>query len=308
MKGKNVLITGGAGFIGSHIAETLAPENEVRVLDNMATSGKQSSEFVKKTEAEFIDGSINDIPLLKKLMKDIDYVFHQAAIPSVSRSVKDPIATNEANATGTLNLLIVARDSGVKKVVFASSSSVYGDTPKLPKIETMQPNPKSPYAVSKLAGEHYCRVFHEIYGLQTTCLRYFNVYGPRQNPDSQYSAVIPRFIYGAMQNKDLVIFGDGEQTRDFTYVKDVVEANILAAESKASGEFNIAFGSRISIKDLAEKIINLTDSKSSILHKEPRAGDVKHSLADVSKAKKAFSYSPKYSIDNGLSDYLGWLK
>ena len=219
-----VVVTGGAGFIGSHLAEELSKRgHKVAILDNLFTGKRENVEpLLKEGKVEFIQGSITDSPLLYKLFQDVSYVFHEAAIPSVPRSVENPQAAHEANITGTLNVLLAAKDTGVKKVIYASSSSVYGDTPTLPKKEDMPPNPLSPYAVTKLSGEYYCRVFHRVYGLPTVCLRYFNVYGPRQDPASQYAAVIPRFINRILENKPPIIFGDGEQTRDFTFVKDVV--------------------------------------------------------------------------------------
>ena len=239
--------------------------------------------------------------LLQKIFQGIDYVFHQAAIPSVPRSTANPLASHEANITGTLNVLLAARDNGVKKVIYASSSSVYGDTPTLLKKEDMLPNPQSPYAVTKLAGEYYCQVFQEVYGLPTVCLRYFNIYGPRQDPNSQYAAVIPRFISRVSQEKPPLVFGDGEQTRDFTFIKDVVEANILAAEGNASGIFNIGKGESISVNQLAELIIGLVGNNVEPIHEEPRPGDVRHSLADISKAK-TFGYKPKYSLERVLKE------
>ena len=321
---EKVLVTGGAGFIGSHLAEELARRGyHVIILDDLS-SGKLENigPLLGKDNAEFIQGSITDPPLLQKLFQGIDYVFHQAAIPSVPRSIENPSASHEANITGTMNVLLAARDNGVSKVIYASSSSVYGDTPTLPKKEDMPPNPQSPYAVTKLAGEYYCRVFQEVYGLPTACLRYFNVYGPRQDPNSQYAAVIPKFIQRVSEGKPPIIFGDGEQTRDFTFIKDVVEANILAAESDATGVFNIARGESISINQLAQLILNL--SKNSVkrkipynspspsgreleggglqpIHEEPRLGDIKHSLADISKAK-TFGYKPRYSLEEGLGE------
>ena len=305
-----ILITGGAGFIGSNIAEALHEKHEILVIDDLSTSGSLSREYVKNLASEgkikFEEGSINDIKLLSRLLNDVDFVLHQAAIPSVPRSVKDPIASNSANVGGSLTLLKACVDSGVEKLVAASSSSVYGDTPTLPKVETMQPHPLSPYAISKFAMEHYLRVFNELYGIQTLTLRYFNVFGPRQNPHSEYAAVIPKFIKAAKEEKPLVIYGDGTQTRDFSYVKDVVAANMKAAESKKNGIFNIAGGNRITIKELAEAIIKTLDSKSEIEYMDSRAGDVKHSLADVSKARTELNWSPEYSLQDGLEDYLSY--
>lgn len=300
---EKVIVTGGAGFIGSHLAEELARRGyQVTILDDLSTGEMENiKELLKKGSVQFIQDSITNFSLLKELFQGAIYVFHQAALPSVPRSVKDPLAANEVNITGTLNVLLAARDNKVRKVVYASSSSVYGDTPTLPKKEDMVPHPQSPYAVSKLAGEHYCRVFQEVYGLATACLRYFNVYGPRQNPDSQYAAVIPRFIRWASEGSPLIIFGDGEQTRDFTFIADAVEADILAAESNASGVFNIGRGKSITINELAKLVIKLTGNNVEPVHQEPREGDIRHSLADISKAK-TLGYEPRYNLEEGLEE------
>jgi len=300
---EKVIVTGGAGFIGSHLAEELARRGyQVTILDDLSTGEMENiKELLKKGSVQFIQDSITNFSLLKELFHGAIYVFHQAALPSVPRSVKDPLAASEVNITGTLNVLLAARDNKVRKVVYASSSSVYGDTPTLPKKEDMVPHPQSPYAVSKLAGEHYCRVFQEVYGLATACLRYFNVYGPRQNPDSQYAAVIPRFIRWASEGSPLIIFGDGEQTRDFTFIADAVEANILAAESNASGVFNIGRGKSITINELAKLVIKLTGNNVEPVHQEPREGDIRHSLADISKAK-TLGYEPRYNLEEGLEE------
>ena len=297
------VVTGGAGFIGSNLAEELAKEqeNEVVVVDNLSTGRRENLQNLKNLKkCLFVEGSVTDLDLLRGVFKGCDYVFHQAAIPSVPRSVKDPLATNNVNTNGTLNVLVAARDCGVKKVVFASSSSVYGDTPELPKREEMTPNPLSPYAVTKLVGEYYCKVFEEVYGLKTVSLRYFNVYGPRQDPHSDYAAVVPKFVKSVSENKPPVIFGDGEQTRDFTFVKDVVRANLLAAKSGATGVFNIASGRRVSINELAEKIIKIQGKELEPVHSEPREGDVKHSLGDISRAQRGFGFEPRYSLEEGL--------
>ena len=300
---EKVIVTGGAGFIGSHLAEELARRGyQVTILDDLSTGEMENiKELLKKGSVQFIQDSITNFSLLKELFQGAIYVFHQAALPSVPRSVKDPLAASEVNITGTLNVLLAARDNKVRKVVYASSSSVYGDTPTLPKKEDMVPHPQSPYAVSKLAGEHYCRVFQEVYGLATACLRYFNVYGPRQNPDSQYAAVIPRFIRWASEGSPLIIFGDGEQTRDFTFIADAVEANILAAESNASGVFNIGRGKSITINELAKLVTKLTGNNVEPVHQEPREGDIRHSLADISQAK-IFGYEPRYNLEEGLEE------
>jgi UDP-glucose 4-epimerase len=303
MNSKVVLVTGGAGFIGSHLAQELAERNyNVVIIDNLFTGKKENiEELVKKDNVEFNQGSVTDVPLLQSLFKGVEYVFHQAAIPSVPRSVDNPLASHEANATGTLNVLLAARDGGVKKVIYASSSSVYGDIPTLPKREDMAPNPQSPYAVTKLTGEYYCQVFQQVYGLSTVCLRYFNVYGPRQDPDSQYAAVIPKFIKRVSEGMPPIIFGDGEQTRDFTFIRDAVEANILFAESNASGVFNIGKGSKISINELAMLVSRFMDKDLEPVHHAPRAGDIRHSLADIAKAK-ACGYNPKYTLERGLKE------
>lgn len=300
--GGGAVITGGAGFIGSYIAESLINNGcSVTVIDNL-TTGRISNitHLINDGQLQFIEGSVTDRHLLQKVFRGSEVVFHQAAIPSVPRSISNPISTHEANATGTLNVLVTARDASIRKVIYASSSSVYGDLPALPKRENAEEKPLSPYAVSKLAGEHYCRVFNQVYGLATACLRYFNVYGPRQDPNSEYAAVIPQFISAILADKSPIIYGDGEQTRDFTFVQDVVAANILASTSDATGVFNIGSGQRISITDLANIIIKLTDRDDIIpVYENERTGDIKHSLADISKSK-TFGYSPSYSLNDGL--------
>lgn len=259
------LVTGGAGFIGSHLAEELARRGyKVIILDDLSTGRMENislpvnsttsmNSITQQTgELDFIEGSVTNLPLLQEIFREVDFVFHLAAIPSVPRSIENPLASHDVNMTGTLNVLIAAKERKVKKVVYASSSSVYGDTPILPKKEDMLPNPQSPYAVTKLAGEHYCQVFHQAYSFPIVCLRYFNIYGPRQDPNSQYAAVIPIFIRRLTQGKPPIIFGDGEQSRDFTFVKDAIEATILAAESDATGIFNIGTGNRVTINELAK--------------------------------------------------------
>ena len=308
------LVTGGAGFIGSHLAGELAKRGyRVIILDNLSTGktenismlinsschSEQSAE--SQNNGELIKGSVTDLPLLQKLFQDVDFVFHLAAIPSVPRSIENPLASHEVNLTGTLNVLLAAKENKVKKVIYASSSSVYGDTPTLPKEEDMFPNPQSPYAVTKLAAEYYCQVFSEVYGLPTICLRYFNIYGPRQDPNSQYAAVIPIFIKRLFEGKPPIIFGDGQQTRDFTFIKDAVEANILAAESNATGVFNIGTGQRVTINDLERFVTKLMGKDIKSIYQESMPGDIKHSLADISKAKQ-FGYNPKYSLEEGLRE------
>jgi len=302
MKGKRVAVTGGAGFIGSNLADELATGNSVIIIDDLSAGRKENIvSLIEKDNVRFIKGSILDLSLLQEAFRGVDFVFHLAALPSVPRSIKDPQATNEVNITGTLNVLLAARDNNVKQVIYASSSSVYGDTPTLPKREDMPPNPRSPYALTKLVGEYYCHIFHQIYALPTTCLRYFNIYGMRQNPDSQYAAVIPRFVARVSRDEPPIIYGDGEQTRDFTFVRDAVEATILAAESDASGVFNIGSGNRITINDLAKLIARLLATSAKPIYQEPRPGDIRHSLADISKARN-FGYNPKYSLEAGLTE------
>ena len=309
MNDKNVVITGGSGFIGSNLARNLTTKNNVIVIDDLSTGNiKNIKDFIDSKKIDFIKGSITDLDLLQKTFNNIDYVFHEAAIPSVPRSIKDPLQSNYVNINGTLNVLIAARDNNVQKVIYASSSSVYGDTPTLPKKEKMKPRPLSPYAISKLTAEYYCQVFTRIYKLPTVSLRYFNVYGPRQNPLSEYAAVIPKFITNILNDKSPLIYGDGRQTRDFTYVDDVVNANILAAESNETGIFNIAGGNRISINNLAHQIMGLCKKKLDIEYTNPRQGDIKHSYADISKAKERIHYTPSYILSDGLKEVIPWFQ
>lgn len=305
MKNKVVVVTGGVGFIGSNLVEELTKDNEVIVIDDLSTGKREN---IDESKVEFVQGSITDLEHLKKVFEDVDYVFHQAAIPSVQRSVENPLATNEVNVKGTLNVLIAAKVNGVKKVIYASSSSVYGETPELPKREDMSPNPLSPYAVSKLTGEYYCNAFSEVYDLKTVCLRYFNVFGPKQNPSSEYAAVIPKFITRVMRKQPPIIYGDGNQTRDFTFVKDVVRANILAMERDAKGIFNVAYGKRTSINELASKIMGAISLEMEPVHDKPRPGDIRHSLADISLAKDKLGYKPKYSLEEGLEETIKWFQ
>jgi UDP-glucose 4-epimerase len=298
-----IVITGGAGFIGSNLAEELAKNHEVVIIDDLSTGRVEN---VEDLDLELVRGSITDPDMLKENFRGVDYVFHQAALPSVQRSIEDPVRANEVNICGTLNVLVAARDADVKKVIYASSSSVYGDMPELPKREDMKPDPKSPYAVAKLAGEYYCRVFNEIYGLKTVALRYFNVYGPRQDPSSDYAAVIPKFANRVMAGKAPIIYGDGEQTRDFTFVRDVVQANVRAMESDATGVFNVATGTRISINDLAEMVMEIIGNRVDCVHEMAQAGDVRDSLGDISRASAGFGYVPRYGMEDGLSETIGW--
>jgi UDP-glucose 4-epimerase len=298
---RKLAITGGAGFIGSNQAEALAGENEIVIIDDLS-SGKQ--ENLEGVDARLVKGSILDLKLLKSAFQDVDCVFHEAAIASVQRSVEDPIWTCRVGTEGTLNVLVAARDSGVRKVVFASSAAVYGYSAELPKREETCPDPRSPYAISKLTCEHLFKVFQELYGLETVVLRYFNVFGPRQDPSSEYSGVISRFISALARGEQPVIFGDGEQTRDFVYVKDVVSANILASRS-GSGVFNIASGRRTSLNELASLIGQILKRDVQPEHRNSRPGDIKDSLAAISKAEN-IGYKPQTSLEVGLAETIRW--
>lgn len=297
------LVTGGAGFIGSNIAEELIKRGEeVRVLDNFSTGKRENlSEFGK--DIELFEGDVRSYHIVQAAVKGVDVILHQAALPSVPRSIKDPITTNEVNIGGTLNMLDAAVKEGVKRFVFASSSSVYGDNPELPKHEGMTPSPLSPYAVSKLAGENYCRVFSNLNGIETVCLRYFNVFGPRQDPNSQYSAVIPKFIKAIMNGERPVIYGDGTQSRDFTYVTNVIEANVLAStkplESKST-TLNCACNEQITLNNLVESINRIAGTEIEPVYVEKRKGEVQHSYARIEKAISTIGYNPKINFQKGL--------
>jgi nucleoside-diphosphate-sugar epimerase len=300
----NVLITGGAGFIGSNLTEDLLKRGHfVRVLDDFSTGKTENLIFDKEYPSlEIIEGDIRDLRTCQKAVKGMEYVFHQGALPSVQRSVEDPETSNAVNVGGTLNILLAAREKGVKRVMYASSSSVYGDTPTLPKHEEMPSNPLSPYALQKFIGEQYCRLFYQLYGLETISLRYFNIFGPKQDPNSLYSAVIPKFIDALVQGRAPIIFGDGEQSRDFTYIENVVQANLLAmsAEHLHGEAINIACGKRISLNQLVNVLKETLGSKQAPIYQEPRKGDVKHSLADIRKGKEMINYEPKVGIEIGL--------
>ena len=307
----STLVTGGAGFVGSHIASALLREGaRVRVLDDLSTGHRENIDEIGG-DVDFIQGSIADEALLGKALEGVELVFHEAAIPSVPRSVKAPQQTHVASVDGTFSLLLAARDQKVRRVIYAASSSAYGDQPTLPKSEQMSPDPLSPYAVAKLVGEYYCRVFTRVYGLETVSLRYFNVFGPRQDPGSQYSGVVSRFISSLLSGERPVIYGDGEQSRDFTYIDNVVGANLKAAEaSGASGKvINVANGQRITLNQLLAELKDLTgkhDVEAEYL--EPRVGDVRHSLADISMARELLGYESKVDLREGLQRTMDWWK
>lgn len=307
-KSRIYLVTGGAGFIGSNISrELLRRGQRVRVFDNFSTGRMSNLEDIAG-KIEIIRGDLRDLSSVTNAVEGADFILHQGALPSVPRSIRDPIASNDANVTGTLNVLVAARYKGVRRVVYASSSSVYGDTEILPKVEAMKPNPLSPYALTKLTGEHYCRIFYRIYGLETVCLRYFNVFGPYQDPSSQYAAVVPKFITAYMKGEPSTIYGDGEQSRDFTYIENVVNANLLATEAQnAPGKvFNIACGERYTVNHLADIIGKIIGSYIEPIHIPTRTGDVRHSLADITAAREILKYNPVISLEEGLRKTIAW--
>ncbi len=292
-----ILITGGAGFIGSHIAEHFQKKAEVRILDSLRSGHRRNLEGL---DAEFIEGDIRDRDCVRKALQGVDYVFHLAALVSVPESMKKIMECIDINNNGLINVLEESARAGVKKLCFSTSAAVYGDNPELPKRESMTPEPKSPYAVTKLDGEYYCKIFTESGELQTACLRYFNVFGPRQDPGSAYAAAVPIFIDKARKNEPLIIFGDGGQTRDFVFVKDIVAANAFLAQSKHTGVFNVANGGKITILDLAKEIIRLTNSKSEIIHLPERSGDIRHSTASPEKLRAA-GFTPAWEFDKALT-------
>jgi len=308
------LVTGGAGFIGSHIAAALLSQGaRVRVLDDLSTGHRENLDEVGEIwgGVDFIHGSVADEQVLARALENVEVVFHEAAIPSVPRSVEAPRNTHVASVDGTFSLLLAARDAGVKRLVYAASSSAYGDQPTLPKSEEMQPQPLSPYAVAKLVGEYYCQVFTRVYGLETVSLRYFNVFGPRQDPGSQYSGVVSRFISALSSGEQPVIFGDGEQSRDFTYIDNVVAANLSAATApKAAGKvINVANGQRVTLNQLLDELKQLT-GKTDVTaeYRDARVGDVRHSLADITMARELLGYESKVNLREGLQRTLEWWK
>ncbi len=304
------LVTGGAGFIGSSIVRALlARGDRVRVIDNFF-SGKRENLAEVAGDIELIEGDLRDEAAVARACEDVDLIFHQAAIPSVPRSLADPISSNDANITATLKLLWTAKKAGVRRLVYAASSSAYGDTPTLPKVETMRPAPLSPYAVSKLASEHYCQVFAGAYGLETVCLRYFNVFGARQDPQSEYAAVIPRFITAGLQGKGVTIFGDGTQSRDFCYIDNNIEANLAASTAPAadvSGRvFNVACGAATTLNDVVKIIGEIVGHVIPVTYAPGRVGDVKHSLADITAARSQLGYRGAITFQEGLKRTVAW--
>ena len=310
MTARKYLVTGGAGFIGSHLVEALLRRGEaVVVLDNFATGRRENiAEAIKgrrsgSPEPVVIDGDVRDAAAVRHSMNGITHVLHQAALSSVPRSVADPHASHEVNATGTLNLLLAARDAGVARFIYASSSSAYGDSPTQPKVETMATAPLSPYAISKLAGEQYCRVFTSLYGLETVALRYFNVFGPRQDPNSEYAAVVPRFLTAVLGGRAPTIYGDGRQSRDFTYIDNAVDANLKACEAPAAAvgrAYNIACGKRATLLEMLGMIQEITGRTVRPTHEPARAGDVRDSLADIEAARSLLGYQPGIDLEEGL--------
>jgi UDP-glucose 4-epimerase len=306
MKNKKVVVTGGLGFIGSHLIERLNQKNDVIIVDNQSSGSIKNIEGLDFTRIDTNFGDITETNL-EQIFEGADYVFHMAAVTSVPQSVENPIRSNEVNITGILKVLEAARKCDVEKLVFSSSSAVYGETETLPITELNPINPLSPYAVTKATGELYCNVYTEIYGLSTISLRYFNVFGPRQDPESQYAAVIPIFINKLLKNENPIIYGDGEQTRDFVSVKDVVDANLLSAQSSATGVYNIGLGKSTTVNQLLEIIKNYMDKDIKPVYEPERSGEIKHSIADVSKAK-SIGFSPGNDFNNELIETVNWFK
>jgi nucleoside-diphosphate-sugar epimerase len=304
------LVTGGAGFIGSNIVHTLVARGDtVRVIDDFSTGREVNLETIKD-KIELIRGDITNLEAVRTAVQGVEFVLHQAAIPSVPRSVERPVESDRANVLGTLNVLVAARDAKVRRVVYAASSSAYGETPTLPKVETLTPDPLSPYAVSKLCGEHYARVFFANYGLETVSLRYFNVFGPRQDPQSQYAAVIPRFIGAYIDGKAATVYGDGEQSRDFCFIENTVEANLLActAPSAAGRVFNIACHERVTLLQVLDLLADIFGRRIPPHHEPARKGDIKHSLADIGAARQGLGYEPRVKFAEGLRRTVEWYR
>lgn len=303
------LVTGGAGFIGSHLTEELVRRgHRVRIVDNLITGKRRNVERIPGID--FLEGDLSEPSVAERAVQDIDQVLHQAAIPSVARSVEDPVTSHRANIDASLNLLVAARDSGVKRLVYAGSSSAYGNTPTLPKVEDMPPKPLSPYALQKLVAEQYCQLFTQLYGFETVTIRYFNVFGPRQDPGSPYSGVISLFSTALLEGRQPIIYGNGEQTRDFTYVSNVVDGVLRASEAPGvAGEvINVATGGRISLNELLRTMNRLLGSNIEPIYQEPRAGDVRDSQADISKAKRLLGYTPTVQLEEGLRNTLEWCR
>ena len=299
---KRYLVTGGAGFIGSHIVRRLVSEGaEVRVVDNLSTGLAERLDDVRES-VDLVRGDLANQQVSEEAVQGIDCVLHQAAVPSVQRSVSDPVGTNRANVTATVNLLESCRKAGVRRVVYAASSSAYGDTEVLPKTEQMPANPLSPYALQKWVGEHYCKLYHSLYELETVSLRYFNVFGPAQDPHSEYSAVIPKFINAMLVKKPITVYGDGEQSRDFTYVENVVEANVMALQASAApgNVCNIGCGERVTLNTLIRLLEEIMGVKAEVNYADPKPGDVRHSLADITAARRLLGYAPKVWLKEGL--------
>ncbi|AEG17962.1 SDR family oxidoreductase [Methanobacterium paludis] len=304
MKDKKVVVTGGLGFIGSHITEGLIENNEVTIIDDMSAGKLDNIKHLETENIDFIKGDITELNL-KSIFDDKDYIFHEAAMASVPKSVEDPVKCNRINITGTLKVLVAAKDTDVKKVVLASSSAVYGDSQNMPLKEDEPLKPMSPYAVTKATGELYCNTFTDLYGLQTAALRYFNVFGQRQDPNSQYAAAIPNFIDKILKGERPVIYSDGEQSRDFIYIKNVVDANIKVCESNKTGIFNIGHGKKTTINELVKVINEVMETEVEPVYEDPRTGDIKHSLADVSKAK-SFGFEPEDKFKDELRETVRW--
>lgn len=305
-----MLVTGGAGFIGSHLVEKLLQlGHDVRVLDDFSTGRRENIEGFRD-RIRVVEADVRDLTAVRDATRGVDVVFHEAALASVPRSIDDPVTSNEVNVGGTLNVLTASLESGVRRVVYASSSSIYGDSPELPKAEGMMPVPESPYAAGKLAGEHYCGVFSRLHGMHCVTLRYFNVFGPRQDPDSQYAAVVPIFVTSLLKGIAPVIYGDGEQSRDFTFIDNVVAANVLAAEASGSaGEvMNVACGETVTVNALFEALREIVGSSVDARHVESRPGDVRHSFADISKARRVLGFSPSVSFSEGLERTVSWYR